>query len=141
MKMEKNKDRYLYKIEEEFDYKGFKCIVLLINLPKEETQQLKLHKIKINTKWRCGYVGVDKKHILYKKHYQDLDNHNFNVNGGLTFSGFRKEILSKGYWYFGFDFNHYSNTPKNSSFRIAKQQVKRLARELLQDNLILDNLK
>ena len=145
MKMEKNKDRYLYKIEEEFNYKGFNCAVVLINLPIKETQFLnksKFGKI-INTKWRCGYVGVNKKHIFYKKSYGDLEkkDYDFEIHGDLTFSGFRNEILSKGYWYFGFDCNHSNDKTSYWTTKRVKSQVKKLARALQRDELILQNLK
>jgi len=143
--MVKQKDKYLYKIEEEFNYKGFKCVVLLINLPKEETQFLNKSKYGklINTKWRCGYVGVNKKHIFYKKDYMDLanKNYNFGIHGDLTFSGFRNEILPKGYWYFGFDCNHSNDKTSYWNFKRVKSQVKKLARALQRDELILLNLK
>jgi hypothetical protein len=82
----------------------------------------------------CGYVGVDKNHPLYAKHYDDAD---VRVHGGLTFaSGCQnatpgeylpeyKEIIEKhgvesigvchvvepgeedAVWWFGFDCNHF----------------------------------
>jgi hypothetical protein len=65
----------------------------------------------------CGYVGVDKKHPLYKKRYQDVD---ARVHGGLTFSDFCADKADEAHaichvpgpgepdkvWWFGFDCAH-----------------------------------
>jgi len=150
--MKKNEDNVLYKIEEEhkieeeFYYKGFKCIVLLISFTKKEEKLLRGMEFKINTKWRCGYVGVGKKHILYKKNYLDLEQkgYDFKIHGGLTFSNFGGKILPKlpkEYWYFGLDFNHSNDKTSFWTFKKVKNQVKKLARGLQIDSLILQNLK
>lgn len=47
-----------------------------------------------------GYVGVNKKHVLYEQE----DVHFINCHGGVTFTGFFNE--NKKYWYIGFDCAH-----------------------------------
>jgi hypothetical protein len=53
--------------------------------------------------FRCGYVGVEKGHPLYKKNYGQI---NASVHGGLTFSGWLDESKT---WWFGFDCGHYGD--------------------------------
>ncbi len=89
-KLESRKEKHTI-IEEVFDYKGFKCVVILneFELPHYTTS--------IGTKWRCGYVGVSSKHQLYKKDYSEIDEL-INIHGGLTFSGDfsdKKQVLGE----------------------------------------------
>ena len=64
----------------------------------------------------CGYVGVDKKHPLYKKSYDDTS---FDAHGGLTYSDkyqegeqektichIPEENETDDRWWFGFDCAH-----------------------------------
>ena len=54
----------------------------------------------------CGYVGIPKEHRLYGMTYQRAENgdNDFEVHGGLTFSG----AMGEGdvYHFFGFDTAH-----------------------------------
>lgn len=56
----------------------------------------------------CGYVGVLSGHPLHRRHYSGLDD--FEVHGGLTFSGFFKTphdvAVLPPCWWFGFDTAH-----------------------------------
>lgn len=54
----------------------------------------------------CGYVGVPKGHVLYGEDYRTAYNadNNFDVHGGLTYSGTMGE--GDDYYYFGFDTAH-----------------------------------
>lgn len=58
----------------------------------------------------CGYVGIPKEHTFWGQGYDEDRNEELNainedVHGGLTYS---KEE-SDGWWYFGFDTNHYND--------------------------------
>lgn len=56
----------------------------------------------------CGYVGIPKEHRFWGTEYGthgELDDISDNVHGGLTYS----DKGDDGYWYFGFDTNHYSD--------------------------------
>ena len=56
---------------------------------------------------RCGYVGVPKSHRMHGEH---CDNIYTSVHGGLTYSQPAKHGHEKdGYWYIGFDCNHYGD--------------------------------
>lgn len=82
-------------IEEEFEYKGLKCIVLVNH----------------NT-IRCGYVAVDKSSPLYGKDYDELNN-KVDVHGGVTYSDHLEYVTSRAedmeLWGIGFDCGHYND--------------------------------
>ncbi|MEZ7723723.1 hypothetical protein O3885_07370 [Fusobacterium sp. 27098_8_59] len=65
--------------------------------------------------WYCGYVEVQKNHIYYGQHYDDLDD--IKCHGGLTYSGYRfkdyKDNKDNAY-YIGFDTNHFDSEPANN---------------------------
>ncbi len=131
-----NKLGGIYKtIEEIFDYKGFKCMIifneLIVSNPKIE-----------NMKWRCGYVGIQKGHPFYKKHYDKIEEKGgTSVHGGLTFSQIGDdEFYPKDYWWIGFDCNHYKDDLRNWTFKRVKKEVKELAEQLTIKNLILSGL-
>ena len=57
-----------------------------------------------------GYVGIPKGHTFWGEGYDEDRNEELNaiqedVHGGLTYSAMGKD----GYWYFGFDTNHYND--------------------------------
>ena len=117
----------MYKVESDFTYKGYRCVVVFTDMGH-----------------RCGYVGIPVGHELYKKHYYDyldikkseiegqelgkrgilsllcsayddddrvqIDMY-FNVHGSLTFSdnypGYPVE--NDGLWWLGFDCGHYGD--------------------------------
>ena len=70
-------------VEKEFEYKGYECQVVGMQLGH-----------------RCGYVTLPEGHKDYGVHYDELD---YDVHGGLTFSGHTKD---KEYM-IGFDCGHY----------------------------------
>ena len=112
-----------YKIEKEFDYLGYKCIVTFNNMG-----------------FRCGYVGLPKEHSLYGKTYDDyldikksdigekeisgifpilkamIDDDErvpiecyFECHGGITYSNAGKQSkypINSDLWWFGFDCGH-----------------------------------
>ena len=51
----------------------------------------------------CGYVGLDREHPDFEKHYDDI--HDIEVHGGLTFAGYWEDQYD-GLWYVGFDVCH-----------------------------------
>ena len=51
----------------------------------------------------CGYVGVSDKSKLFGVNYNDLD---FDVHGGLTYSGFWKSEEKDSFYYLGFNAAH-----------------------------------
>ena len=132
----KYKEERISIVEEIFEHKGFKCIVVLneLKLP------IKFHTIE--KKWRCGYCGIKKGHLLYKKDYNKLDNMIF-AHRGLTFSNFGNgKVLPKNKtWWIGFDCHHYGDTIKHWTFEKVKKEVKELAEQLTIKNLILRGLE
>jgi hypothetical protein len=95
----------------------------------------------------CGYVGLPKSHPYFGKHYDDVDDENIQVHGGLTFSGYWEE-LADNLWYLGFDCGHawdmdmdYSRGQQmgghsiplyhsNKSGEFVEEQTRRLAEQL-----------
>lgn len=60
---------------------------------------------------RCGYVGVDETHPLFKVDYSNLDL-NLIVHGGITHSNNNSHypiLQIKPLWWFGFDCAHYGD--------------------------------
>ena len=88
MKDKKNREEKHTIIEEVFDYKGFKCMVILNELifPKGIKISKKMEKLLVGfeTKWRCGYVGVPSQHPLYEKECDKIDELVF-AHGGINF--------------------------------------------------------
>lgn len=84
----------------------------------------------------CGYVGIPKTHPLYKTTYQDAPD--FEVHGGLTFSGDWGTDL----WWLGFDTAHcYDRVPgmqpfspkaKYRTLEYVKHEIERLAHQVAQ---------
>lgn len=72
------------KIEMDFEHEGLRCLVVGLDIGH-----------------RCGYVGIDKSHQLFGKHFRDVK---VSVHGGLTFAG--KIIFYDDLWFFGFDCGH-----------------------------------
>ena len=62
----------------------------------------------------CGYVGVNKGHLCFGVHYDDLC---IDIHGGLTFSGHRTnydnyteiDLGLDEVWWIGFDCSHYGD--------------------------------
>ena len=66
---------------------------------------LKAAVLFIHGSHNCGYVIVDKDHPLYEISYQDIPN--FEVHGGVTFSGNISDIAPEHkLWAIGFDAAH-----------------------------------
>lgn len=78
-----------YKVEKEFDYKGYKCVVIGQEIGH-----------------RCGYIGVDKNNKCYGKDYDEL--YGIDVHGGLTYAGetYENYPCEDKLWWFGFDCAH-----------------------------------
>lgn len=73
-----------------FEYQGMKCRINRILDIVEENKCFGGHL--------CGYVQIPKDHMLFEKHYDDIQ---IDVHGGLTYSNFYKDE----YW-IGFDCAH-----------------------------------
>jgi hypothetical protein len=106
-----------------FTHSGFECMtkVSLMGIP-------------------CGYVGLDKSHPYYGKHYDDIQD--IEVHGGLTFSGNLHEMPGD-LWWLGFDCGHafdlswglqppwgFPKFESNKSDQFVEEQTKRLAEQL-----------
>lgn len=84
-----------YFVEESFDYKGYKCVIAMMELGH-----------------RCAYIGVDQIYRLYGLNYQELEDY-ISCHGGFTFSS-RCEcenypLPNTGLWWFGWDYGHHND--------------------------------
>lgn len=83
-----------YRVEEDFEYKGFRCVVVASGMGH-----------------RCGYVQIPKGHPYFEKPYEEIDEV-VNVHGGLTYGTMSKsypvETEISSYW-LGFDCAHYGD--------------------------------
>ncbi len=136
-KLGRSKFEGVYKtIEEIFNYKGFRCIVVLneIIVSRKEIKDMK---------WRCGYIGINAKHPFYKKSYDEIEERwRISAHGGLTFSDFGAgKVLPKDYWFIGFDCHHSYDDIKHWTFERVKKEVKELAEQLTIKGLILKGLE
>lgn len=93
------------------------------------SEQMELFK-HCNTNWFCGYVIIPTNHPFYGKDYSEI---NIDVHGGLTYSSDVKDfdtILMDG-WVFGFDCNHFSDTPEVQNKEFTMSEVEKLAKQLI----------
>jgi hypothetical protein len=118
---------------EEFEYRGFKCLVRRF----------------MESGVFCGYVGLPEGHKYFGKEY---DNIPINVHGGLTYAG--HDIGDdKTLFYIGFDCDHYmdiapfrafsnlsylelieyGNTYKDIQY--VREQIKGMVDQLLDDDM------
>lgn len=76
------------KIESEFIYSGYKCIVTFTPVGH-----------------RCGYVELNKEHEYYRRNFNKIP---VACHGGLTWSAnyIPGTLDNKDKWYIGFDCNH-----------------------------------
>lgn len=91
---------------------------------------------------RCGYVGVNEDHILYKTNYDELDGLIEGVHGGLTFSDFLNHIgINDNLWYFGYDCGHGGDKNKFNKSGVERTlDFCKMNCELLADQLNLSLL-
>ena len=77
-----------YKVEKEFDYRGYKCVVTGSNMGH-----------------RCGYVGLNKPTDQMQNDSYSLD---VDVHGGITYGERRSDypVESKNLFWLGFDCAH-----------------------------------
>ena len=94
--MSKNAEHYKYgDIVKEWDEEGVKALVIRSNFSF------------------CAYIGVPEGHKYYGKHYSTLPQE-LEPHGGFTFADSggnnkRSGIFKDGYWYFGWDYSHYTD--------------------------------
>jgi len=85
-----------YKLEKEFEYKGYTCVVLAQRIGH-----------------RCGYIGIDKENACYEKDYDSCD---IEVHGGLTYDGGGENStypIKSNLWWIGFDCAHSGDAKDN----------------------------
>lgn len=111
-----------YLVEREFEYLGYKCIVLLRS-----------------TGFRYGYVGISKEHNLYGKkcfNYYIINKECMMITNyikahqyGVTYSSSGEEFdyLSNGLWWFGFSCDHLGDIRDKES---VKKKFKNGEKEL-----------
>lgn len=79
-----------FKVESDFIYKGYTCVVVAQSLGH-----------------RCGYIGINEKNAFYEKDYDDM--YEIEVHGGLTYAGGGNNSdypIESNLWWFGFDCAH-----------------------------------
>ena len=82
-------------IEKEWTYKGFPCVVRVV----EEMGH------------RCGYVGLPKGHPYFGKKDVDAFRLPLSVHGGITYGKGGLEEKTPDTWWLGFDCNHVGDLP------------------------------
>lgn len=127
-------------IEEIFDYKEFKCMVVLNKLLVYRNH--KFQNLKQIPNWRCGYVGIKKGHPLYNVKYKEIEEKDLiSTIKGLTYSKIGDgKVFQKGYWWIGFDRMDFFSI-KMINYNKIKREVKELAEQLMVKNLVLKGLE
>ena len=72
----------------------------------------------------CGYVGVPHNHPAFKQDYETVDVH---CHGGLTYSGFDKEVVpgeEERVWWLGFDCGHFGDTMPGIAAHISLEKLR-----------------
>lgn len=122
-------------IEKEWITKeGYKAVVITIDNDPEG--KLKDLPIELETKHRCGYVGINSNHKAYGIFYYNYNTknnikekiNNIKVHGGLTFAGRRS--YHKNLWFFGFDANHCDDTYINCPLEYMVDECNKLSEQL-----------
>ena len=77
-----------------------------------------------------GYIGVPPEHPWFKKNYNYIS---ADVHGGLTFSSAICPGTKDpdGYWWIGFDTNHYNDTKFNCDEQYVLAQIESLKQQAL----------
>ena len=102
----------------EFTYNLFKCYIKRM----KSSQHL------------CGYVVIPESHLMYRIHYNDIDDIKvINIHGGLTFS---EEVNNE--WLLGFDCAHINDLQPgymNTSGTYRDMEYVRIELESLVDQI------
>ena len=76
-----------------------------------------------------GYIGVPPEHPWFNRSYNDID---VDVHGGLTYSDDHAPGLEPdGYWWIGFDTNHYQDNKYNCDEAYVQNEVLALAEQAI----------
>jgi hypothetical protein len=86
--------------------------------------------------WGNGYVAVPPGHPLYRVPYDNMMN--VDIHGGLTFSELATDFRTlppeldgyEDYWVFGFDTNHWSDTPQNWPKERVEEETQNLKEQI-----------
>lgn len=123
-------------IENIFNHKGFKCMVVLNKLRIYKGNRI--CRIKSLPDWRCAYVGLRQSHVLYNiKHNEINSKEIFSTNLTYSEKGDGK-VFKKGYWWIGFDVMTFRKT---ISLSRIKKIINELANGLTTKNLVLKRLE
>lgn len=132
-----------YVVESKFKHNGLKCVVVM-RVPG----------------YRCGYVGIPKKHFLYGKDYDYVNSHfefvilnedkrigvgvclYLQCHGGVTYSKGGKGSnypIKSNLWWFGFDCAHaWDKNDYETAKKLFKHDKEALKRILYNERL--DNM-
>ena len=93
-----------YLVEEDFIYKGFRCVIIGNPLGH-----------------RCGYVGLPRGHKYYGDHYDDIP---VICHGGLTYGRHNPNYPvanNEGLYWIGFDCNHAGDSPDRPLYELLNR--------------------
>lgn len=140
----KRKSNVKSEVELTFIYKGYKCIIIsnYMEMPEFKIESLeKFTEKKGNVKWFCGYVGVNKSHLLYKISKEVIKN-KIDTKRSITLCSFGdgKFLPKDRKWYIGFDTFMIYDKDK-SDIKKIKTELKDLVNQLTTKNLILNKLE
>lgn len=108
-----------YLIEEDFEYKGFRCAVIGQELGH-----------------RCGYVGLPNGHRYYGVRYTRIP---VKCHGELTYGLDNPNYPvanNEGLYWIGFDCAHYGDAKDPALLKIFGQQINPYLSELFSDGVV-----
>lgn len=88
-----------------------------------------------------GYVAIPPEHPLYEKSYDTDEVDRLDVHGGVTFSGYVKDLPSideyldheeppHDWWVLGFDTCHFLDTPEYWNLDRCTEETRKLQKQL-----------
>ena len=81
-----------------------------------------------NRYWFCGYVVIPDDHKIYKEDDWNLLDDEYEVHGGITYTGWHRENQDE--WVIGFDCNHAMDNPEIENAEYTENECKNLINQL-----------
>ncbi len=84
-----------------------------------------------NRYWFCGYVVIPDDHKIYKEDDWNLLDDEYEVHGGITYTGWHRENQDE--WVIGFDCNHAMDNPEIENAEYTENECKRLIDQIIKE--------
>ena len=122
-----------YKTEFDETYKGYRMVGRLIDPFPTERQSKVAETLKLQLKWRCGYVALPAGHEWYGKDFNDIP---IECHGKLSFSSENNDLDEgrfdddKNMYWIGFDCMHAYDTLETCTTQFVREECQRIINQL-----------